>query len=144
MVQGLASYQHCIERIRSSWLAFSAKRKERLKQQERHGVAAEKVAENILEDLFTMVLDWSLSDINNQIGYADLLLTRLGIKYIVIEVKRPGSLAWNRGGVEAALAQAMRYADEQKVRCVAAVINLSSLAVLIYVEPPKDATLVNV
>jgi hypothetical protein len=87
-------------------------------QQERHGIAAEKVAENILEDLFTIVLDWSLSDINNQVGYADLLLTRLGIKYLIVEVKRPGALAWNRRAVEAALDQALRYADEQKVRCV--------------------------
>jgi hypothetical protein len=76
------------------------------------------VAENILEDLFTTVLDWSLGDLNNQIDYADLVLTRLGIKYLVIEVKRPGSLAWNRRAVEAALDQARRYADQQGVQCV--------------------------
>jgi hypothetical protein len=87
-------------------------------QQERYGAAAEKVAENILEDLFTLVLDWPLSDINNQVGYADLLLTSLGIKYLIVEVKRPGALAWNRRAVEAALDQAHRYADEQKVRCI--------------------------
>ena len=88
-------------------------------QQKRHGAAAEKVAENILEDLFTEVLDWSVSDINNQVRYADLLLTSMGIKYLLIEVKRPGSLAWNRRAVEAALDQALRYASEQKVKCVA-------------------------
>jgi hypothetical protein len=115
----LASQRHCIERIRASWGAFCVKRRERLAQQERHGIAAERVAENIVEDLFTMVLDWPLSDVNNQVEYADLLLTSLGIKYLLIEVKRPGALAWSRRAVEAALAQARRYADEQKVSCVA-------------------------
>src|SRR5439155_1149038 len=67
----LASYHRCLDRIRTTWPVFRAKRDERLKQQERHGVAAEKVAENILEDLFTTVLDWSLGDLNNQIDYAD-------------------------------------------------------------------------
>jgi hypothetical protein len=118
MAEQLASYRRTVERIHGNWPAFLEKRTERMKQQERHGVAAERVAENILEDLFTMVLDWSLSDINNQVGYADLLLTRLGIKYLIVEVKRPGALAWNRRAVEAALDQALRYADEQKVRCV--------------------------
>ena len=118
MAEQLASYRRTVERIHGNWPAFLEKRSKRMKQQERHGVAAERVAENILEDLFTMVLDWSLSDINNQVGYADLLLTRLGIKYLIVEVKRPGALAWNRRAVEAALDQAFRYADEQKVRCV--------------------------
>ncbi|MBI3304414.1 MAG: hypothetical protein HYZ72_20315, partial [Deltaproteobacteria bacterium] len=106
MPEELASYRRCVERIQTTWPTFLEKRKERLQQQERHGVAAEKVAENILEDLFTFVLDWSLADLNNQIGYADLVLTRLGVKYFLMEVKRPGALAWNRRAVEAALAQA--------------------------------------
>ncbi len=118
MIQTLASYRHCLQRIKANWKPFLEKRLERLEQQERHGVAAEKVAENILEDLFTNVLDWSISDLNNQIEYADLLLTNLGIKYLLIEVKRPGALAWNGRAVEAALDQAVRYAHEQKVRCV--------------------------
>src|SRR5205809_385643 len=116
MVEELASYRHCIERIKNNWLIFSQQRRQRLQQQKRHGVAAEKVAENILEDLFTIVLDWRRSDINNQIGYADLILTGLEIKYLLIEVKRPGALAWNRRALEAALDQARRYADEQKVK----------------------------
>ena len=118
MGEDLASYRHCAERIAANWGAFLEKRRERLTQQERHGIAPEKVAENVLEDLFTMVLDWSLADINNQVGYADLLLTRLGIKYLLVEVKRPGALAWNRRAVESALEQARRYADEQHVRCI--------------------------
>ncbi|MGA9098529.1 MAG: hypothetical protein WB392_06315 [Methanotrichaceae archaeon] len=115
----LASYRRCIERVNSAWPAFLKKRDERLVQHKRHDTAAEKVAENILEDFFTEVLDWSVSDINNQVDYADLLLTRLGIKYLLVEVKRPGSLAWNRRAVEAALDQASRYAAEQKVKCIA-------------------------
>ena len=115
----LACYKHCLARINQEWPPFLAKRSQRLVQQERYGAAAEKVAENILEDLFTEVLDWSVSDLNNQVGYADLLLSHLGVKYLLTEVKRPGSLKWNRRAVEAALNQARRYADEQKVRCIA-------------------------
>lgn len=84
MIEDLASYRHFVDRIRSNWTEFSQKRGDRLQQQQRHGVAAEKVAENILEDLFIIVLDWSLSDINNQVEYADLLLARLGIKYLIV------------------------------------------------------------
>lgn len=119
MLQDLASYRHCTERIISTWRNFREKRTARLAQQERYGTAAEKVTENILEDLFTEVLDWSLSDLNNQVEFADVLLTNLGVKYLILETKRPGSLAWNRRAVETALNQAMRYAGEQKVLCVA-------------------------
>lgn len=119
MITDLTAYRHCIERIQSNWTPFQSKRKERLAQQERHGVAAERVAENILEDLFTELLDWPLSGINNQVGYADLVLTHLGVKYLVIEVKRPGALAWNRRAVDAALEQVRRYADEQKIKHIA-------------------------
>jgi hypothetical protein len=118
-IESLATYKRGMERIRASWPAFLEKRSARLEQQRRHGVAAEKVAENIIEDLFTEVLDWTVADLNNQVGYADLLLTRLGIKYLLIEVKRPGALVWNRRAVEAALDQALRYASEQKVKCIA-------------------------
>jgi len=119
MVKSLASYRRCVDRINSTWTSFTEKRRARLVQQDRHGVAAEKVAENIIEDLFTEVLDWPISDLNNQIDYADLLLTSLGVKYLLIETKRPGALAWHRKAVEAALNQAVRYAGEQKVGCVA-------------------------
>lgn len=47
------------------------------------------MAENILEDLFTMVLDWHLSEVNNQVGYAGLVLTRLGVKHLIVEVNAP-------------------------------------------------------
>jgi hypothetical protein len=71
--------------------------------------------ERILEDLLTIVLDWSASEINHQVGYADILLTRLGIKHLIIEAKRPGGLAWNRRAID----QARRYAAEQKVSSIA-------------------------
>ena len=115
----LASYRRCVTRICEQWPAFCQAREERLAQQRRYGHAAEKVAENILEDLFIEVLDWKRADLNNQVRYADLLLSRLGIKYLLLEAKRPGALAWNRKAVEVALDQACRYADEQRVRTVA-------------------------
>jgi hypothetical protein len=115
----LASYRRCCDRLAAAWPEFLARRQERLAQQRRFGTAAEKVAENILEDLFTIVLDWRLSEVNNQVGYADMVLTRLGVKHLIVEVKRPGALAWNERSVGLALAQAHRYADEQKVRSIA-------------------------
>lgn len=119
MIESLASYQHCVARIAENWSAFQDQRRKRLVQQQRHGIAAERVAENILEDLFTQVLDWSISDVNNQVGYADLTLTRLGVKELIIETKRPGALAWHRHAVDAALEQALGYAHEQNVRHIA-------------------------
>ena len=118
-VTSLASYTRCCERMAATWSEFRARRAQRLAQQVRHGVAAEKVAENIIEDLFTAVLDWQLSDLNNQLDYADLVLTSQGVKHLLVELKRPGALAWNRRAVEVALAQACRYAAEQKVKHVA-------------------------
>jgi hypothetical protein len=115
----LASYGRCCGRLTAAWPEFLARREERLAQQRRFSTAPEKVTENILEDLFTIVLDWRLSEVNNQVGYADLVLTRLGIKHLIVEVKRPGSLAWNERSVNLALAQACRYAGEQKVRSIA-------------------------
>ncbi len=118
-LEKLASHRHCTERIHDAWADFLSKREQRLEQQRRLGEACEKVAENILEDLFTTVLDWPLTDFNNQVEHADIVLTDHGIKRLVVEVKRPGSLAWSRRAVESALAQAMRYAGEQKVKAVA-------------------------
>jgi hypothetical protein len=118
-VRSLASYARCLERMAANWDEFRARRGQRLVQQERHGVAAEKVAENIVEDLLTVVLDWRLADLNNQLEHADLVLTSQSVKHLVVELKRPGALAWNRRAVQAALEQACRYAAEQKVRQVA-------------------------
>jgi hypothetical protein len=119
-IEKLASYQRCIQRICARWPSFLERRQLRLQQQHRNeGIASEKVAENILEDLFTLVLDWDLSDLNNQMEHADIVLTKAGVKYLLLETKRPGALAWNQHAVERALAQAIRYASEQRVTCVA-------------------------
>ncbi len=114
----LSSYRRCAERIAASWPHFSAQRTERL-HQGLFGAPVEKVAENICEDLFTQVLDWDLADVNLQVGRADIVLSELGIKRLILEVKRPGSLGWHRTAVEAALSQARGYAAEQKVGTVA-------------------------
>lgn len=118
-ITSLASYRHTTERIAARWSAFQDRRGERLRQQGRYGNASEKVAEDIVQDLFTDVLDWTIGDLNNQVAYADLLLSRLSVKHLLIEIKRPGALVWNRRAVDSALAQARGYADRQKVRCIA-------------------------
>ncbi|MGH9090376.1 MAG: hypothetical protein ACRDZR_03195 [Acidimicrobiales bacterium] len=116
--QHLASFHRCSERITAAWSAFSARRADRLRQG-LFDAPVEKVAEGIVEDLLTGVLDWPLADVNPQIGRADFVLSQLGVKHLVLEVKRPGSLAWHRSAVEAALDQARRYAADQKVGAVA-------------------------
>lgn len=115
----LATHRRCSERICANWSSFQARRLERLRERDRFGHAAEKATESIVEDLCTMVLDWEVGDINHQVRYADILLTRLGIKYLIVEAKRPGAIAWNAAARERALEQACRYAVEQRVRSVA-------------------------
>lgn len=112
----LATHRRCIERILAAWPTFRATCTDRL----RHGNEAEKVAEAIIEDLFTQVLDWTKGDLMYQVEYADIVIQHNLAKYLVIEVKRPGTLFPGRRALEAAVAQARRYADEQKVRSIAA------------------------
>jgi len=118
-VAALASYHRCQDRMTRAWADFQAKRWERLAQQARSGTAAEKVAGNILEDLFTMVLDWHLSEVRNQVGNAGLVLSRLGARRLIVEVRQPGALAWNERAIDVALAQAHRHADGQRVKAIA-------------------------
>ena len=84
-----ASHRRCIERITQNWETFLATRSDRL----RHGGETEKVAEAIIEDLFTSVLDWSKGDLMYGVGYADIVVSHHLAKYLVIEVKRPGTLS---------------------------------------------------
>lgn len=114
----LAAYRHCTERIRDRWPAFRTTRRARLRQG-LFDAPVEKIAENIVEDLLTRVLDWPLEDVNLQIGRADMVLSGLGIKRAVLELKRPGTLIWRRAAVDRALVQAHRYAEAQQVGCVA-------------------------
>jgi hypothetical protein len=118
-VASLTCYQRCCDRVAAAWPAFLGKRQDRLAQQRRYGTATETLAGNIVQDLFTMVLNWSLNEVNNQVGDVDLVLARHGVTYLIVGLKYPGALAWNERSVELALAQAHRYADEQKVRSVA-------------------------
>jgi hypothetical protein len=139
----LTVYKRFIGHINSNWDAFRSKRAERLYQKDRYGDAAEKVTENITEDLLTIGLDWNVGDINNQVGYADLLVTHLGIKHLIIETKRPGALAWNECTVYAALEQARRYADEQKVKCIGVTDGVMFYAADIEAGGLKDRILVS-
>lgn len=115
----LSCYQLCLARLEAAWAGFGERRRQRLAQLERYGQAAEKVAEEILTDCLTQVLDWPLGSVNYQVGRADLVLTTLGIKRLVIEAKRPGALQWSRQAVDRALEQAWRYARQQGVTRVA-------------------------
>jgi hypothetical protein len=78
----LASYRHCADRITAAWPAFRVTYADRL----RHGNESEKVAEAIIEDLFTEVLDWSKGDLMYQVSYADIVVSHNLAKYLVIEV----------------------------------------------------------
>lgn len=115
----LSGYKKCAEQIHREWARFRKNREERLLQERRYGEAREPVAEGILEDLFTSVLDWPLGDFNRQVQRADIVLTDLGIKKLIVEAKHPGALRWSRGAVGRALDQAERYAREQKVQVIA-------------------------
>lgn len=116
MAEDLALRKKFITHASSVWHEFLKRRNDRLKQQNRPGGGAEKIVENILEDLFIIVLQWPLSDINHQIGGADLIFTSCGIKQLVIEAKRPNSLTWKTPAIERALNQVRTYADEQKIK----------------------------
>jgi len=114
--QRLVVYRRCIERIRSSWSMFRVNHADRL----RHGDESERTAEAVVEDLFTTVLDWSKGDLMYQVDFADIVVSHHLSKYLVIEVKRPGTLFPGRRALEEAIRQARRYADEQKISVVAA------------------------
>ena len=107
------------ERINNNWPLFLSKRNDFLVQKERYGNASEKVTENILHILFTEVLDWNVRDINYQIEFADIEITKLGIKRIIIEAKRPGRISWNEFQIEKHINQALGYASKQKVSTIA-------------------------
>ena len=69
--------------------------------------------------LFTSLLDWPTEHVNWQLERADMVLTSPGVRWLVVEAKRPGALAWNERAVNHALDQALKYAAEQHVHCVA-------------------------
>ena len=118
-LESLAAYQHCSQRICTAWPGFLERRAARLEPHPLLGNTPEKITEDILQDLFTMVLDWPLGSFNPQVEHADIVLSYLGIRHLIIEAKRPGTLAWSRNAVDRALDQATGYAGQQRVSCVA-------------------------
>ncbi|NGX64067.1 MAG: hypothetical protein KR126chlam6_01491 [Candidatus Anoxychlamydiales bacterium] len=118
MKNKLSSKRKAIELGKNNWKAFLENRKHRLFQMQREGGGSEKITENILEDLFTKVLGWPLSNWNNLINRCDLVLTNNGIKYLLIEAKYPCHFS-NKSNIQKAFAQVMRYAKEQQVCKVA-------------------------
>ena len=119
MAQGdLARQQRCVERIRARWPAFLQARQAHLRSHSVGQAPAEKVAENILCDLFTQVLDWTTEQARLQENLIDLTLTRLGVKHLIVEAKRPGSLD-GPGSIGRAVRQAHGYAEQHKVGKIA-------------------------
>jgi hypothetical protein len=115
---GLARQRRCAEQVRARWLGFLAARQAHLRSHAVGQAPSEKVAENILCDLFTRVLDWSTEQVRLQESRVDILLTRLGVKYLIVEAKRPGSLD-GPASTGRALRQALGYAQELNVGAVA-------------------------
>lgn len=114
----LARQRRCIEQLRERWPNFVERRHVHLRSHAVGQTPAERIAENILFDLFTNVLDWAPDQVRWQESRIDLLLTRLGVKHLIVEVKRPGSLD-GPGGIARAFQQACGYAEQHNVRTVA-------------------------
>jgi hypothetical protein len=119
MPELLVLRQRCCDRIRTAWPGFADLRRRHLIQGDRFGRIPERATEEILRELFTSVLDWPTEHVNWQVERADIVLTSPGVRWLVVEAKRPGALAWNERAVHQALDQALKYAAEQHVRCVA-------------------------
>jgi len=114
----LACQQRCVGQIRARWPAFLQARQAHLRSHSVGQAPTEKVAENILCDLFTQVLDWTTEQARLQENLVDLTLTRLGVKYLIVEAKRPGSLD-GPGSIGRAIKQACGYAAEHQVDKIA-------------------------
>lgn len=114
----LARRQRCVERIHARWPAFLRARQAHLGSHSVGQAPAEKIAENILCDLFTQVLDWTTEQARLQENLVDLTLTRLGVKHLIVEAKRPGSLD-GPGSIATAVKQACGYAEEHNVDKIA-------------------------
>lgn len=114
----LAAQQRTVERIRVRWPEFRRARQSHLDAHATGRAPAEKTAENILCDLFTSVLDWTTDQVRLQEERVDIMLTRLGMRYLVVEAKRPGSFD-GAGAIARALRQACGYAEQVCVDKVA-------------------------
>jgi hypothetical protein len=117
--QELATYKLHVQRIVEHWSAFLARREDMLAQARRFGAVPEKATETLIGSLLTEVLDWTTRDLNWQLDYADLVVTRNYCKHLLLETKRPGALRANRDAIIQAFDQAYRYAAEQHVTTIA-------------------------
>lgn len=117
--QNLSTYKQHVERVEETWSEFLTRRKDMLAQAGRFGAVPEKATETIIGSLLTEVLDWTTRDLNWQLDYADLVITRNYCKHLLVETKRPGALHTNRDAIIQAFGQAHRYADEQHVTTIA-------------------------
>lgn len=115
----LANYKAHANGLPDRWTAFRTRRDDMLAQARRFGAVPEKATETIIGTLLTEVLDWTTHDLNWQLDYADLVVTRNYCKHLLIETKRPGALCSNREAIIRAFDQAHRYAAEQHVKTIA-------------------------
>jgi len=116
--QALATYNAHAERVKANWPDFLRRREDMLMQAGRFGGVPEKAAETIMGALLTDVLDWQTRDLNWQLAYADLVVTRNLFKCLLVETKAPGAFVGSRTSIMRAFEQAHRYAAEQKVKAV--------------------------
>ncbi|MGH8126311.1 MAG: hypothetical protein ACREPK_10760 [Rhodanobacteraceae bacterium] len=115
----LATYKAHAIGLSDRWSAFRSRREDMLAQARRFGAVPEKATEIIVGTLLTEVLDWTTHDLNWQLAYADLVVTRNYCKHLLIETKRPGTLCTKRDAIIRACEQAHRYASEQHVKTIA-------------------------
>ena len=118
MSENLASKRKLLERARNNWDEFQDRRKQYLTQMHLRDGGSEKITENILLDLFTLVLDWPLANLDYQSGWCDIILVDTGIKRLLIEAKYPGKFSSSKA-MEQALSQVTGYSSTQKVNLVA-------------------------
>lgn len=114
----LSSYKKLIEKLHQTWESFLESRS-KLLDPLKYQPVPEKVSEGIIRNLLTQVLDWEEPDLQWQMHYADLVLTRNRNKYLVAELKRPSYLKRSLSSNQEALNQVRGYADQQKVHSVA-------------------------
>jgi hypothetical protein len=103
-----------VERIHANWPRFLERRAE-IRAQQGSGGEAE-----VLEELFTTVLDWPPCDVHLWDGEDGLHLSRSGAKALMVAIRRPGALIWYRRQVHAALQQVRQRAGEEGVASIAA------------------------
>lgn len=113
-----ATQRKCLECLRRHWPDFLRRRRAHIGEQG-VGKTSEVVTRNIVQDLFTVPLDWSFEDLKFEVpckaGRADIVLSSLGISQLIVETKAPKEFVWSRAHIDKALWQARQYGDELHV-----------------------------